>query len=293
MRDSRPGISSRSTEKMGPPHWAHHWEEIAAHLSARRRLLLACDFDGTLAPITARPENAVLPEAMRALLHRFARCPGITLAIVSGRALADVRARVGIEAAIYCGNHGLEIEGPDFSWTHPEAAQRRCAMAAAVAALRRDTAELDGVLVEDKGLTATVHWRLASDEARETLRPLIAQAVEGQSGLRLAHGKAVWELRPRVDWDKGAALRHLLVRENLERADALFLGDDEADESAFRALPDGITLRVGEPGATAARFCARDVSEAAGFLFCLFASRTGRSVAPQRSIIPFPAAAAA
>jgi trehalose 6-phosphate phosphatase len=261
---------------MSTPHWKDHWHDIAAQLASRRRLLLACDFDGTLAPIAARPEEAVLPEGMRTLLEKFAAWPGVTLAFVSGRALGDVRTR----------------EGPDFAWTSPEAIQRRSAVGAAVAELRSATAGMSGVLIEDKGLTATVHWRMASEESREALRPLVATAVESHAGLRLGHGKAVWELRPRVSWDKGAALRHLLIRARLERGSALFLGDDETDESAFRTLADGVTVRVGEPAATAARYRARDVSDAAGFLFCLFAARTGGSGAPA-TLLPFPATAAA
>lgn len=250
----------------GPPHWTTQWKAIATRLSTRSRLLLACDFDGTLAPIVARPEDAALPEATRDLLRKLMLCPGLTLAFVSGRSLADLWDRIGIEGATYCGNHGLEIEGPGFSWTNPEALLRGPAMAAAVAALRRETAGMDGVIIEDKGLTATVHWRLASADDREALRPLVAQAVEKHPGLRIAHGKAVWELHPRVNWDKGTTLYQLLSRAALKGADALFLGDDVGDESAFRALPDGLTLRVGEPTETAARFQARDVLDAADFL---------------------------
>ncbi len=255
------------------PHWQERREEIRSQVEARPRVLLACDFDGTLAPIAPRPEEAMLPERTRRLLDQIARSADVVLAFVSGRGLRNLRAHVGIEAAFYCGNHGLEIEGPGIAWSSPEAASRRPEMDSILADLRRETSPLRNVLVEDKGLTATVHWRLASPDVRKRLGPIVADAVRKHPGLWLGEGKAVWELRPRVEWNKGSAVQFLLAHARLEAADTLFLGDDKTDESAFGVLPSGVTLRVGVDGKTAARYRARDPADAAEFLHFLFGGR--------------------
>jgi len=256
-----------------PPHWSERWKQIEEQLRTRPRVLLACDFDGTVAPIAARPDEAHLPEEMRTLLRQLATYGGLTLAMVSGRALHDVRQRVGLEGIFYCGNHGLEIEGPDLTWSSADAQAHRTELADALMVLRRQSSDIEGVIIEDKGLTGTVHWRLVPDDCRDRLREMVGAAVQSHSGLRLAYGKAVWEIRPRVAWNKGAAVRHLLKRVALSTADTICLGDDDTDESAHRALPDGVTLRVGACATTAARFRLNDVKDTAAFLFCVLGAR--------------------
>ena len=255
------------------PHWSERWKQIEEQFRSRPRVLLACDFGGTVAPIVARPDEARLSDEMRALLRQLAMRGGVTLAMVSGRSLEDVRARVGIEGIFYCGNHGLEIEGPDIAWSSADAHAHRPELADALSFLRRQTSGIEGVIIEDKGLTGTVHWRLVPDESRDELREMVAAAVQSHSGLRLAYGKAVWEVRPRVDWNKGTAIRHLLTRARLTTADAICLGDDDTDESSFRALPDGVTLRVGASATSTARFGLNDVADTAAFLFCVLGAR--------------------
>jgi trehalose 6-phosphate phosphatase len=267
------------------PHWSERWKQIEEQLRSRPRVLLACDFDGTVAPIVARPDEAQLPAEMRALLRQLATRGGVTLAMVSGRALEDVRQRVGIEGIFCCGNHGLEIDGPDTTWSSADAHAHRPELADAMALLRRQSAGIEGVIIEDKGLTGTGHWRLVPDESRDALREMVGAAVQSHSGLRLAYGKAVWEIRPRVDWNKGAAIRHLLKRLALTTADTICLGDDDTDESSFRALPDGVTLRVGASATSTARFLLNDVADTAAFLFCVLSARHTASASPTPQLV--------
>jgi trehalose 6-phosphate phosphatase len=257
-------------------YWSQAWKRIEAQIHAAPHLLVACDFDGTIAPIVPRPEDATLADELRLLLRWLSLRGRLTLALVSGRSLEDLRRRVGLDGVYYCGNHGLEIEGPGFAWSNAHALDHRGALATAVAELRRNAEGIPGVIIEDKLLTATIHWRMVPDESRDALREMVAAAVESRPGLRLAHGKAIWEIRPRVDWDKGSAIRHLLQRQGLSTAEAVCLGDDDTDESAFRALPDGVTLRVGGSTVeTAARYRLNDVPDASAFLFCLLNARIG------------------
>src|SRR5687768_12466510 len=94
------------------PHWTEEWQRIAAHIAARRQLLLCCNFDAALAPDQADPRNVAVPDEVRSLLRKLSVTRGVSVGIFSGRKIADVRARIDIDGAFYCGNHGLEIEGP-------------------------------------------------------------------------------------------------------------------------------------------------------------------------------------
>src|SRR5688572_9669020 len=107
------------------PLWTDHWDSILSDFIARPRLLIACDFDGTLAPIVDQPEEATLPSQVRRLLGKLQALPGVTVAVISGRAVCDLRTRVGIDGVLYAGNHGLEIDAPGILWSSAEARDHR------------------------------------------------------------------------------------------------------------------------------------------------------------------------
>lgn len=255
----------------------HAYEQIDAWRAARRRaerMLLALDFDGTLAPIVARPDDAALLPEARAALERLVRRADTTIALVSGRALADVRSRAPLPNAHYAGNHGLEIEGPGVHRIHPEAADSAPALAACVRALRQEFADEEAVLIEDKTLTLSVHFRLVADEAREqAIRDRVARCCGGHAGLRLTAGKKVVEIRPDVPWDKGRATRFLVdtLLADAPAAPVLYIGDDRTDEDAFRALGErpggGLGIRVAdEPAPTRADYSVASPGEVAVLL---------------------------
>src|SRR5256712_8737793 len=101
---------------------------LAPWLARRSTVALFLDYDGTLTPSAARPEDARLSEAARQTLDQAARTPNLDIVIVSGRALADVRDMVAVPALTYVGNHGFEIEGPGISFRHAELEQWRAAL---------------------------------------------------------------------------------------------------------------------------------------------------------------------
>jgi len=219
-----------------------------------RSAFLYLDYDGTLVPIARHPDQAPLDDAGRTLLRALA--PALPVAIVSGRARATLRALVGIPSLYYVGNHGLEISGPGL---------RRDA--AVPSGWRRDlnrilaTTEANappGVVIERKGVTASIHYRLvaAPDRARwlPGLRAWLAPwAARGR--VRLVRAKAAVELRPPVDWDKGAAVRWLLSHVGAKDRLPVYLGDDATDEDGFRAVrADGVGVLVGRPRRSAARY---------------------------------------
>jgi trehalose 6-phosphate phosphatase len=206
---------------------------LAAVLADPARALLALDFDGTLAPIVQRPEDAVPApgalEAVQALAGRIGNC-----AVISGRAAADVVARggfAGVTGLRVLGHYGLErwsaghLDSPDVS---PGVAVAR----ARLAALMPDAPR--GVHLEDKQHSLVVHTRPADDPARalEQLTPAL-RAIADEAGLEMVPGRLVVELRP-AGVDKGRALASL-VRELDARA-VVFIGDDLGDLPAFDAV---------------------------------------------------------
>lgn len=222
-------------------------------------MVLLLDFDGTLAPIVERPELAAMPEATRRALDRLMARPGLEVAIVSGRGMADARERAAIAGIAYAGNHGMEIEGPGINRIHPEAAAARPVLERAAAGLRAALDHIEGAFVEDKELTLSVHFRLVARDRVEELHGIVRGVADPLEGVHLTEGKQVIEVRPNVDWNKGKAVLFLLEQMRPPSgAPILFFGDDRTDEDAFRALADvsataeGVLVAEDAPADTAA-----------------------------------------
>jgi trehalose 6-phosphate phosphatase len=212
----------------------------------RLRPLMAFDFDGTLAPIVARPDDARISQAVGQRLRALAaRLP---VAIITGRSVADVRERLGFETPYVIGNHGAEDSG-DTAGT----AQRTAALAGLRAVLQRKAGDLAaaGVTVEDKGLSIALHYRLSRQ--REQAQALIAELLAPlRDGLQVFGGKMVVNAMAADAPDKAQALRSLVERSGA--AAAFFAGDDVNDEPVFIAAPPHwLTLRIGrdDPGSHA------------------------------------------
>lgn len=223
---------------------------------AGEKIVIGLDFDGTLSPFVRRPARARLPEEIRRLLHKLARRPRVRLAIVSGRSLADIKARVRSRKIYFSGNHGLEIQGTGLTWRHPKAGAAGVDVRGLNRDLSRISMRLPGVLLENKGLTLSVHYREMDAENRLALRKLLARSLKPYAGrLMLASGKKVWDIRPSADWNKGHAL--LKIAHSLWKDPVLlFVGDDLTDEEGFRVLGrQAVTIRVGPADRSAARFC--------------------------------------
>lgn len=226
---------------------------LAPWLSQRPAVALFLDYDGTLTPLVRRPEDATLSDAARETLRDAARTPNLDLAVVSGRALEDIKQMVGVSGLTYVGNHGFEIEGPGLAFRHEGAERYREALDAAAADLGSLT--VAGGRVELKGLTLSYHLREVAPGERDHARRL-AEAALRRRRLRVTPGTLVVEGRPAVDWHKGRAVLHVLVHRHgadwPTRLRALYIGDDATDEDAFGALRGiGRSIRVAAtPAAT-------------------------------------------
>ena len=139
----------------------------------------------------------------------------------------------------YAGCHGLEIAWRAVRFRHPRAVGLAPLLRRVGRQLQRKTSRYSGVLVEPKGLTVCLHYRLADPRVVPALRGIVRQILGSAPSLELLAGKKALELRPRVTWGKGEAvrlLRGLLARSLRARPLTLYLGDDETDEEAFQAL---------------------------------------------------------
>lgn len=248
-------------------------------------LVLCTDFDGTLAPIEKDPDAPEIVPENRELLESLRDAADTRIAVVSGRALADVRERVGIEGIAYAGNHGLELRREGSTAVHPIAAKHRGRIGRICSALESDLSAVEGATVEDKSVTATVHYRETPDGRVERVREIVRTVVSrfGDGRIRLTDGKEIIELRPAVRWHKGMAVS--LLSADYEGWLPIYIGDDTTDESAFRAVEDGLAIYVGE-GDTAAHYRIPTQSGVATFLSALaeWHTSTEEDSSPERGV---------
>lgn len=234
-----------------------------------RRVFLVSDFDGTLCSIANSPDLVEMPQQTQDVLTRLSQRPEVTLAVISGRSLQDVRSRVPVPA-IFAGNHGIEITGPGIEFVHPDATAFSPRLAGLCSQLEENIHPWPGAWVENKIWTATVHMRAVPVEQWPPLissvRTCLASA-EDLFGFR--SGRCALEIFPRIGWDKGSALKYLQRTLGLEDALTICLGDDTTDESMFAAAPNGITVRVGPPAGTCANFSLPAVEDVTAMLACL------------------------
>jgi trehalose 6-phosphate phosphatase len=177
------------------------------------------DFDGVLAPIVPRPDDAVLPAETKAELQRLVERYAL-VAVVSGRDGDDVRGRLDVGGVVVVGSHGLELNPEAEHW------QQRI----------RDFGSSVAWPAEPKRLTLSFHYRDAEDE-QAAVRALDEVAERArEEGFVARFGRKVLEVLPPLAGDKGTAVRHLLGDAKLTRA--LVAGDDTTDLDAFRAVDD-------------------------------------------------------
>jgi trehalose 6-phosphate phosphatase len=222
----------------------------------RTHPMLAFDFDGTLAPIVARADDARVSKAVSRWLEQLAGVAPV--AILTGRAVADVAPRLGFEPRYIIGNHGSE--DPNGHLPAPSAGALdglRCRLAHRAGVFREA-----GVTVEDKRFSLALHYRLAKNQALAIA--CISEAL-GELGpdLKQFGGKCVVNISPANAPDKADALVSLIKLHGV--SSAVFVGDDLNDESVFgQAQPDWLTVKIGRDyPASQARFFLDSHSEMA------------------------------
>jgi trehalose-phosphatase len=211
------------------------------------QIFLLLDYDGTLVPIRKAPDLAVLWPSRRRLLEQLSQ--NAFVCIVSGRSLVDIQKLASIKNIAYIGNHGLEISYRGRRWIHPEAKRIKPILKDILERIRQEAGDWPGVLIEDKGLTGSIHYRRLAAPLPKKLRDIIEHEVQLKNReLKSTEGKKVLEIRPNIKWDKGRGVRELMRWLDVnEPALRIYIGDDQTDEDAFRALRrSDITILVGK-----------------------------------------------
>lgn len=223
---------------------------VAVVRLAKAATLLAFDFDGTLSPIIPSPHAAGLPARTAELLRQV--CVRFPTALLTGRALADIRPRLaGVHFDYVVGNHGIEPS--------PEAERCRDFTRDVLPWLERSLAGQAGIELENKHYSLSIHYRHAPDHARA--REAIYAAIQNlPEEPRTIGGKCVVSLTAKGAPDKGTALTRIAQEAKVEHV--LYVGDDDTDEDVFRsAVPGLLGVRVGYSPDSAAPYFLREQEE--------------------------------
>jgi trehalose-phosphatase len=249
------------------------WDKLRDHL-AGRSLLLLLDYDGTLTPIVRHPDEAILSKKVKSLLRALSKTPKCHLGIISGRALKDIKRKIGLKGIIYVGNHGLEVTGPGIKLTSHLQKRFRIVLEKIEEGLKKNLAGIRGIFLEDKDATLSIHYRLADTKGSRTAKGILQKAIQPyliQKKLILSAGKKVMEVRPNVPWDKGRIAKWLIEKHPFKarglQSVPIYIGDDVTDEDAFHILRNkGITIFVGRKRRSSARYYLKDTFEVERFL---------------------------
>jgi trehalose 6-phosphate phosphatase len=266
------------------PNALHDDGRFAERLAGRRPAVFL-DYDGVLTPIVDRPEDAVISDSMRNTVRALAkRC---TVCVVSGRDRPVVQELMGVGDLVVAGSHGFDIWSPsEGTIKHDAASGFEDVVAEATDRLRAELGSIPGVVIEPKKASVAVHYRLVDPDQHDRIAATVDTMLkEKPDRLKVTPGKMVYELQPKIDWNKGRAVLYLLQTLGLNSDDVvpIYLGDDITDEDAFRALAGGrgIGIFVGHPDdpevadrATAADFVLASPKEVEKLLSALAAEQS-------------------
>lgn len=251
----------------------YYWDELEKKLS-NKYIMLFLDYDGTLTPIVSTPDKAFISQEVKDLLNKLSKSPMCKLAIISGRALKDIKNIIGLKGIIYSGNHGLEIEGPKIKFEPLVSLRYKAILEQIKNDLNKRLSSINGAFVEDKGLSLSLHYRLVDKKNIPQVKTIFHETIIlylVRNKIKIKTGKMVLEMRPPSEWDKGKIVLWLLVRQKFALKDKdvvpIYIGDDTTDEDAFKVLKNnGITIFVGKPKPSYAQYYLKDTNEVKEFL---------------------------
>ena len=227
-------------------------EGIIEEVRSQGRRAFFLDYDGTLTPIVSDPQKAFLSPEYRKVIASLLGDERNFVCVISGRATEQLKGFIGLKGVVLAGNHGMEIVGPNISYVNDGALRAKPLLGEIARMLKWKLRDFEGVVVEDKGLTVSVHYRMLPVRRHSSLKRFFYREMEkflAANTVIVTRGKRVLEARPNVVWDKGSAVRWILgyLSDHLweERHYPIYMGDDETDEDAFRELKGwGLTVLV-------------------------------------------------
>ncbi len=239
----------------------------AYHQIKGRKIYLLLDYDGTLVPIASKPDLAVLPPKTRAILRKLAHYPRCVLAIISGRSLENIKKMVKIPKIIYAGNHGLEVDYQGIYQKIIPPDDFPAVLKKLYVSLRQKMKDIKGILIEHKGMTLSVHYRLAAGKQRLKARHIffaVIKPYQARQQVTVTTGKMVLEIRPPLKWGKGDFVKWLIKKGAPHRRKPVvfYFGDDRTDEEAFKALKRrGYAILIGRHKRSAADYYLKNPAE--------------------------------
>jgi trehalose 6-phosphate phosphatase len=262
MNDQKtsPHAGNRATAR----HLFNCWPQVARAVRSAPSLALFLDLDGTMVPLRRLPSDVKpLDLSLRRVLRRLATHKNISVHVISGRNLPQLRRLVPVRGLHLLGLHGWEGRAV------PPLVEEGQLLRKAKHLLGERHLHKLGVWLEDKGLALAVHYRSAPLPAIPLARAIVRDVLKNLGPqIHMLRGHKVWELLPRQITGKGSAILDILSALPKPTL-AVFVGDDVTDEAAFKALPRGVTVRVGENRRTRARFHLRNPEEVKEFLLKL------------------------
>jgi trehalose 6-phosphate phosphatase len=255
---------------------ALNYKKIFFKISKADNLLFFLDYDGTLAPIALKPELALMSNSTRKALKKLMQDKRVSVSVISGRTLKDVKRLVAIKGIYYSGCHGLETENLYSAGSVSDLKKIRIFIKQARKSLVK---ELSGIVptgiidIEDKGFILSLHYRRVKKQHIKYIKKVFygaARQYVDSGEMIVTRNKKVLELRPDIKWDKGTYCLYMLKILSRYRKKILpiYIGDDRTDETAFKALKGkGITIFVkGERKTSLAQYYVNSTSEVRVFL---------------------------
>jgi trehalose-phosphatase len=245
------------------PHLFLDWPRVAAKLNSRGSATVFLDFDGTLVNIVPRPDQVkVLPET-RNILKKMSHNERLRVVIISGRRRHEIQHFIGLEHVVYLGLYGWEKGGA----VHLSLKEEIDLVRAHVT-LAEKLAKVPGVWIETKQISLSVHVREARPQDTRKIQRIVRSVLRTfQSTLRLQQNIRDYEIMPRSACNKGDAVRKCLASGTSRGTIPIFFGDDYSDEPAFVAAKTGVSVLVGEPRPTRAKFRLRGPAEVTEALY--------------------------
>ncbi|HUQ85512.1 MAG TPA: trehalose-phosphatase [Candidatus Limnocylindrales bacterium] len=240
---------------------------VEKRLKVSFHVLLLLDYDGTLTEIAKKPHHAILPAKTKKILNDLKLFKQLTLGIVSGRGVYDIKKLIGIEDIVYAGNHGLEWEIEKVVYVMPGISETRELYLKILSAFGPLEEKYKGIFIEDKNLTISIHYRMLNKDLRpsflEEFENFITPYLDSPL-IKLLKNKMVFDIMPNVKWGKGGFINWLISTQKSSPL-TIYIGDDRTDEDAFSELKDAITIKVGS-GESEANYFLHDIDDTVKFL---------------------------
>lgn len=255
-------------------HILKSWLHIKNKCQKKDLVLLTLDYDGTLTPIVSSPEKAILNLNIKELLVSLKNKSNIVVGIITGRELSDIETMVGIEGIYYAANHGFEIEGPGVKFRHASYSKYTKHIKTIAGALKARVKDIEGAIVEDKGFTLSLHYRMVKldnvAELKKIFKQMTREYVKSKK-IRITKGKKVLEARPEFKWSKAEAFemirRIVLAEKSVKDVLSIYIGDDKTDEDVFEIIrKEDISIFVGKSKVSKAKYFLNNTKEVAQFL---------------------------